>query len=121
VGFTTFGIYVSTFHLSYDSFQLDYKLAASIAYIITITSHFLLHRLFTFSAMGQEVGHNMWRYVLMLAINYVIMMIVMWLTITVINTSPYLGLVASTSITMVLNFLMMKYFVFSLKQTPNEI
>lgn len=114
VGLTTSGIYFACFHLFFAVIQFDYRIASSIAYAITICSHFLLHRKFTFVAVEQNLAMNGWKYLSMLALNYAIMLAVMWFSVSILGCSPYLGLIFSTAITAGISFFMMKYFVFSL-------
>jgi len=115
VGLISFAINLGSFHVFYAMAQLDYKLAASIAYVITLICHFLLHRTFTFRAVDQKVAHSAWKYLLMLGLNYTSLLVVMWFFVDIINGSPYIGLVSSTGITAFTSFFMMKYFVFNLK------
>ncbi len=115
VGLVTFCINFGSFHVFYAIAHLDYKLAASIAYIITVITHFLLHRTFTFGAADQKMVHSLWKYLFMLGLNYTILLIVMWFFVDIINCSPYIGLIASTGFTAFINFFMMKYFVFHSK------
>lgn len=117
VGLLTFGINFGSFHFFYAIAQLDYKLAASIAYVIALICHFLLHRTFTFRAAEQKVANSMWKYLLMLGLNYTVLFIVMWFCVDVINSSPYIGLIASTGVTAFISFFMMKFFVFNLDKT----
>ena len=111
----TFGIYISSFHLFYGLFSLDYKIAVSLAYLVTVICHFLLHRVFTFSAGEQYLMHNAGKYLVMLALNYAIAMTVVWLVVEVVGVSPYIGVVASTAATASASFFIMKYFVFRSK------
>ncbi len=113
VGLIIFCINLASFHISYSIVQLNYTLAASMAYIITVLAHFLLHRRFTFAATQQNVASSVWKYLVMLGLNYLILLFVMWLAVDVIKTSAYFGLIASTVMTACINFFMMKYFVFS--------
>ena len=53
VGIVTFLINFLFFHLFYGLFHWDYRIAVSLAYVITVISHFLLHRIFTFSTAEQ--------------------------------------------------------------------
>jgi len=115
VGFTTFGINLLSFHIFYGLVQLDYKIAVSIAYVISVISHFLLHRSITYRATEQALAHNLWKYLLMLAVNYAITLTVMWFVVNVVKKSPYIGLVATTAITAIVSFFVMKYFVFESK------
>ena len=112
VGLTTCFIYSLLFHLFYGIVQIDYRLAASIAYIVTVFAHFHLHRTFTFKGSEQTVGHNIWKYIFMLILNYINMLTIMWLLVDMLKISPYLSLIASTGVTASVSFLMMKYFVF---------
>src|SRR3990167_4137656 len=104
VGLTTCGIYFLSFHLFYSTFGLDYRVGASFAYVITVISHFLLNRSFTFGAAEQEVIYNIWKYVLMLIFNYANVLIIMWLCVNFIKTSPYMGIIMSTGSTALINF-----------------
>jgi len=112
VGITTFGINFLAFHLFYGVAGLDYRVAVSFAYVITVVSHFLLHRFFTFRAGEQQLIHNAGKYLLMLALNYAITVTVAWVVVEVIRISPYFGVIASTGVTALTSFFVMKYFVF---------
>lgn len=112
IGFLTFGINLLVFHIFYHYFELDYRLAITFAYIISLISHYLLHRYFTFRANGQNIKNSIFKYVVMLAINYVIIISVVWFITEVVSGSPYWGLVLSTAITASFSFFFMKYFVF---------
>jgi len=112
VGLLTFGVYICCFHFLYRVARLDYKLAVSLAYVMTVASHFLLHRFFTFGAADQAFVHHTWRYLLMLGLNYVVSLGVVWIAVEVAKISPYFGVVASTGVTAGISFFMMKHFVF---------
>jgi putative flippase GtrA len=115
VGLTTLAVYFLCFHFFYDLVHLDYRFAASIAYVVTIILHFLLHRLFTFKAAGQNVTRNLRNYILMLGINYANMLFIVWFIVDVVKSSPYFGLIASTAVSAFVSFLGLKYFVFKSK------
>lgn len=112
VGLATFGINFSCFHLFYGLIGLNYEAAVSIAYLVTVMSHFLLNRFFTFSAADQALVHHTWRYLLMLGLNYAISISIVWAAVELARVSPYLGIVASTGATACVSFLVMKHFVF---------
>jgi putative flippase GtrA len=116
VGGVTFGINFFFFHLFYGLLHWDYRIAVSLSYVITVVCHFMLHRIFTFSAAEQEIAHNAGRYLLMLALNYGITLSVIWLSVEVVRLSPYIGVVASTGATASTSFLVMKYFVFKARK-----
>ena len=112
VGLTTLAIYVSCFHVFYRSVGVDYRIAVSLAYVITVGAHFLMNRFFTFEAAHQALAHHTWKYLLMLGLNYLVSLGVVWVTVELVRISPYFGLVGSTAITAGISFFMMKYFVF---------
>jgi len=112
VGFLTLGINVCCFHIFYRAIGLDYKIAISLAYVITVVSHFLLHRFFTFDAEEQALIHHTWKYLLMLGLNYLVFLGVVWMTVEVLKVSPYFGVAGSTAVTAAISFFMMKHFVF---------
>jgi len=116
VGFVTFAINFISFHVCYGLLSLDYRVAVSLAYLVTVICHFLLHRFFTFSAGEQYLIHNAGKYLLMLALNYGIAMAVVWLAVEVVGVSPYIGVIASTAATASVSFFVMKYFVFGSKR-----
>lgn len=112
VGILTFGIYFLTFHVFFGVCSWNYRLAVSLAYIITVVSHFWMNRIFTFNANEQQIVNNLGRYLFMLAINYAITLTIMGLVVDLAGLSPYLGIVASTATTASSSFFLMKYFVF---------
>ena len=116
VGIVTFGINFLFFHVFYGLFHWDYRIAVSLAYVITVISHFLLHRIFTFSAAEQQMVHNAGKYLLMLAVNYGITLTVVGFVVEVVGWSPYIGVIASTAATASTSFFVMKYFVFKSKR-----
>ena len=112
IGFLTFGINFLAFHIFFSVLRLDYRLAVTFAYMITVISHFLLHRYFTFGASEQKIERNLFKYAVMLTLNYVIIISVVWLVTDVMKGSPYIGLILSTAVTASFSFFFMKYFVF---------
>lgn len=112
VGVVTFGINFGFFHLFYGLCDWNYRIAISLAYLITIVSHFLLHRLFTFSATDQQISANVAKYLFMLAVNYGVTLAAMEIVVEFAGLSPYFGVVASAFGTASTSFFMMKYFVF---------
>ena len=115
IGFLTLGINFISFHLFYGLFRLDYRIAVSLAYIVTVSCHFSLHRIFTFRATDQQIAHNAGKYLFMLIMNYGITLTVVWLVVEIVGWSPYVGVIASSAATASASFFIMKYFVFQSK------
>lgn len=116
IGLITFGISFVCFHLFYKVVHLDYRVAITLTYVITVASHFLLHRTFTFKAVGQKMVLNIWKYAFMMFVNYLNVVVIMWFLVDILKYTPYLGVFVSPAITALINFFMMKYFVFKSKQ-----
>jgi putative flippase GtrA len=112
VGFLTFGINFGLFHLFYGLANVDYRISVSLAYVITVVCHFLLHRFFTFDAAGQELVHNVGKYLGMLGLNYLITISMAWFVVAGLGLSPYWGVIAATAATACSSFFVLKYFVF---------
>ena len=116
IGFSTFVMNFLFFYLFYKLFHWDYRIAVSLAFVLTVILHFFLHRIFTFKASDQQIAHNAGKYIFMLGINYVITMIVAWFVVEILRISPSFTVIAATAVTTVMNFFLMKYFVFKSKE-----
>lgn len=112
VGGLTFLINFLTFTWLFSRLQLDYRVAATGAYFVTVCCHFTLHKLFTFDAGRQQLTKNIPRYIGMLALNYVITLAAFWLTVEVFRIAPLYGVVVSTASTAFSSYVVMKYVVF---------
>lgn len=115
IGLITFGNNFLFFQMFYKLFYWDYRIAVSLAFVITVLLHFYLHRMFTFRATGQQIAHHAGRYILMLGLNYLITMVVAWIVVEILRISPSFTVVAATAVTTAMNFFLMKYFVFKTK------
>ena len=113
VGIFTLGIYSLTFHIFYAYVQLDYRIAITIAYLITVSTHFLLNRRYTFANTNTTVMPSLLKYSMMLAVNYLLILLIMWLLVDILKCTPYLGLILPSLIGAFTSFMIMKYFVFS--------
>lgn len=112
VGFLTFFINLSLFHIFYGVLTIDYKVAVSIAYVMTVCTHYFLNKTFTFRGADKGVVLSTFKYLSMLMFNYLITLTVVWLLVNVIHGTPYMGLVLSTALTAGVSFLLMRHFVF---------
>ncbi len=112
VGVITFFINLCFFHLFFGILKFNHQTAISFSYVITVMSHFMLHRVFTFKIKNQFIAGNAVKYLGMLMLNYMITLTAMWLVVNIAKYSPYYGVVASTGLTAFTSFFVMKYFVF---------
>lgn len=111
VGGLTFALYFLLFRVLYGTIGFGYKAAISLAYIVTVCCHFLLHRSFTFG-VSRRMSIHLGRYGAMLVLNYLTTLAVMWTVVELLRISPYWGPLASTGVTAASSFFVMKHFVF---------
>lgn len=112
IGIATFVLNYSFVWLFYGFIALDYRLAVTLAYIITVIVHFTLNRIFTYKAEGYPLMGQWVKYAMMLVINYLITLSVCIITVEIFKLNPYFGIIFAAGITMFSSFLFMKYFVF---------
>jgi putative flippase GtrA/2-polyprenyl-3-methyl-5-hydroxy-6-metoxy-1,4-benzoquinol methylase len=112
VGLFVFLINYFCVWLFYGVFTLDYRVAITIAFIIATIFHFILNRIFTYRAHGACIIKHLWKYGVMLAINYMIYFAVTVMTVKLFGLSPYLSIIFATGFAMISSFFLMKYFVF---------
>ncbi len=113
VGLTTFALNFVLVWLFYGVVGLDYRIAVSIAYTLTIIAHFMLNRSFTYGLVGMPEIPSTIRYAFMLFVNYLILLGVTTATVELLGLTPYFGVIFSEFVTAFSSFLMMKHFVFA--------
>jgi putative flippase GtrA len=112
VGIITFGLNYFFIWLFYGLLVLDYRVAVSIAFVVTVAAHFILSRIFVYKNTESPIAHHVWRYGIMLAINYTINLLASIITVEMFGLSPYFAVVFATAITACSSFFLMRYFVF---------
>jgi len=113
VGAITFILNFSLVWSLYGLLELNYPIAVTLAYIITVIAHFLLNRYFTYKADNSSVIGHIGRYGVMLMVNYLVTVSISIVTVELFKLTPYHGVIFATGMTAFLSFLIMKYFVFS--------
>lgn len=116
VGLVTFGLNLLMVWLFYGKVALDYRMAVSYAYFITVVAHFLLNRTFTYRHKAGSVAHATAKYFLMLFVNYGLTFSISTATVEYLRLTPYHGVIFSTFGTALSSFLLMKHFVFVQKE-----
>ena len=113
VGIFTFGVNNLFFTIFNSFFNLNYKLAITFSYFLTVAIHFLLNHFFTFMGKVQvKIFYKFSKYLLMLILNYFITLVVVANTVDVFGLSPYFGIIFSTGATAISSFTIMNHFVF---------
>ncbi len=112
VGIVTFAINLSMVWIFYGKAKLDYRIAVSIAYIITVVIHFFMNRSFTFRQESDKAVFDVVKYSTLPILNYIITLIVNTFTVELLGLTPYFGIFFSTLFTAISSFILMKHFVF---------
>lgn len=112
VGIITFILNYAMVWLFYGLIALNYRVAVSFAYIITVCAHFMLNRTFVYNKGGSTLFSHLGKYGGMLLINYLTTLAISMGTVEVCRLTPYYGVLFATGGTAFSSFLLMKYFVF---------
>jgi putative flippase GtrA len=113
VGLVAFLLYFILIYIFYGKFALDYRMAATYAYFITVIVHFTLNRKFTYNQKSNSIFPDSAKYCIMLTANYLITLAVTTGTVELLMLTPYHGAIISSFATALSSFLLMKYFVFA--------
>jgi len=116
VGLTTFALNFFLVWVFYGKAGLDYRIAVTCAYFITVIAHFMLNRSFTYGQEGSSVAPDTVKYCMMLVANYFLTLGITTVTVELLKLTPYYGIVFSTFATAFSSFLLMKHFVFARKE-----
>jgi putative flippase GtrA len=116
VGVATFALNMFCVWVFYGVAKIEYRISVSLAYMITVMTHFGLNRSFTYKVSGGGVFSDTFRYVIVLFINYLITLGVVSAVVEFMKVSVYYGVIASTFATASSSFFLMKHFVFARKE-----
>lgn len=103
---------LGSFGLLWEFAGINYKLAVSVAYILSVIVHFSANRCIAFERRDKHFIHQMPRYLSMIFINYCITLMVTRFVVEVLSLTPYLGIVLSIGITINISYFMLRYWVF---------
>jgi len=112
VGIIVLILYYTIFKILNAVLMLDYKLAISISYVVAVTCHFLMNKTFTFRRNNVNLDRQVIRYIVTCAINYLITIIVVELTVKRLLFPADFGLIASIFITVLSGYLLTRFWVF---------
>lgn len=120
VGAATAGIYFLSLAVLLEMFAMDYRVAVTISYSLALTFHFLTNKLITFKnkELAGSVAQVL-RYAIFAAFNYVLTMIIVLLTVEKLHRPPYLGLLLSVCVTVIVGYLLSKHWIFARTENGN--
>lgn len=105
-------IYFVSFTVCWKYYFFNYKISISIAYVLSVITHFILNRRLTFGSYQEKFHPQLARYLLMVLLNYCITFLVVRVVVTDMKLSPYIGIVLSIGATLLTGYLMSKNWVF---------
>jgi putative flippase GtrA len=112
VGALSATVNLASFAFLWQYCGLNYQIAVSIAYTLSVALHFVANRKLTFQSDHTYFLLQMPRYFTMLFINYLITLGITRLVVETLHLTPYLGIVLSIGVTMNVSYLMLRYWVF---------
>ena len=102
-----------TFSFFWGFLKINYQIAVSIAYVLSVVFHFNANRYFTFKSHAMNFIHQIKKYLVMVGVNYVVTLLVVHHVVAVLSLSPYIGSMAAILMTVGSGYLMSKFWVFS--------
>lgn len=115
VGATTATIYFLIMWIAHSLFDLNYIAAVSIAYFFSTVFHFFANRHFTFGAVEDRHKHQLIRYLIMWAFNYIITIAIVGTCVKRFQFSPYVGVGMAVVFTMLIGYVLSRYWVFKIR------
>ena len=97
--------------------RIDYRLAAAVAFAVSVIFHFLANRHFTFRIAGAPEISQVARYLVIVGLNFLLTLAVTSLSVEVFHWSAYVGTVLSILTTVSVSYGGSKYWVFVHKRT----
>ena len=111
IGASIAALNLAVLYLLRAGLDLPGPIALTIMYVIGVLAHFPSHRTITYRAQGRPLAPQAVRYTVMLLWNFAAMQFLVALAARA-SISPYIAVMGSTGLTMVLNFLFMTHVVF---------
>ncbi len=105
-------VYFSVFSLLWKVLEVNYNIAITIAYILSVIFHFNANRYFTFKSHGKKILQHLIKYFIMLLFNYAVTLVIVYIIVEHLYLSPYLGIVISIGTTMNTGYLLSRYWIF---------
>ncbi len=112
VGGLTALIFFGFIALCIEAFQLGYRFAVSVAYLLAVSFHFMVNRKYTFRIEDNQLITQGLRYMGVLIINYLITIGVVSFFVDGLGVSTYLSAAISITVTVGVGYIASKYWVF---------
>jgi putative flippase GtrA len=90
-----------------------YLSVVTLAFIFSTTFHFLANRSYTFNSHSRSIARQLFRYVVLIVINYLITILVVRYSVEILHFHPYLGVLMSTFLTVMVGYILSHFWVFN--------
>ncbi len=111
-GLGTAILYFSIFSLTWSLLHINHIFAVSLSYSISATFHFYTNRHLTFKTKDPGMISQLFKYIFLIFLNYIITLGIVQFSLLFINSSPYVGVILSTGATAITGYLLSKYWIF---------
>jgi putative flippase GtrA len=105
-----------SFIVLWEVIDINYQLAVSISFVLSVIFHFMANRRFTFNSHGAHFFNHVTKYLVMVALNYTITMIVVHAAVEILQLSPYIGICLAIGTTVCSGYLISRFWVFQPKE-----
>jgi putative flippase GtrA len=112
VGLLSAAVNLGSFTVLWKFVGINYQVAVSVAYVLSVLVHFVVNRKLTFQSDHTHFLLQMPRYFTMIFINYLITLGVTRMVVELLHMSPYVGILCSIGVTINVSYLMLRYWVF---------
>lgn len=109
-------IYFVIFTVLWKELEFCYEYAITAAYLSSVIFHFIANKHITFRNTDHRFLAQVIRYVSLAIMNYLITMIVVYVVVTSLHFSPYLGIFLSIGVTVGFGYLMSLFWVFRMSE-----
>jgi putative flippase GtrA len=113
VGALTTVVYIGLFALLTEVVVVNHRVAITIAYPVAVGFHYLMNYHVTFRPRGVAVTGGVYRYLVLVLINFLISVAVLELVVQLAGLPPVVGAIASIGATVIASYLLSKHWVFA--------
>ncbi len=105
--------YFISFHLLWSFMAVPYLYAISIAYVLSVITHFIANRHITFQDRNKEkLFLEIRKYFVVVIGNYFFNVSVVYVTVDLLELSPYIGILSAIAIVTVFSYLAAHFWIF---------
>ena len=101
-----------SFALFWKVFHFYYQFAVTLSYVLSVIFHFIANRRFTFRAHRQALWPHLSKYLMMVAVNYPVTLLVVYVVVEIVHWPPPMGVACGIGVTVTTGYIMSKFWVF---------